>query len=94
MKMLVKVACLCYSGSMDFFQIVFHFKSKLVEMVTKQISSKTKLILFENQIQTASTSPCRTQVQPAASFLVCSLIFIEYKNFSWLPILKKKNINK
>jgi len=36
-------------------------------------------ILFENQIQTASTSPCRTQVQPAASFLVCSLIFIEYK---------------
>ena len=23
--------------------------------------------------------PCRTQVQPAASFLVCSLIFIEYK---------------
>ena len=46
--MLVKVACLCYSGSMDFFQIVFHFKSKLVEMVTKQISSKTKLILFEN----------------------------------------------
>ena len=36
------------------------------------------LILFENQIQTASTSSCRTQVQPAASFLVCSLIFIEY----------------
>ena len=33
-------------------------------------------ILFENQIQTTSTSPCRTQVQPAASFLVCSLIFI------------------
>ena len=38
-------------------------------------------ILFENQIQTASTSPCRTQVQPAASFLVCSLIFIEYYIF-------------
>ena len=38
-----------------------------------------KLILFENQIQTTSASPCRTQVQPAASFLVCSLIFIEYK---------------
>ena len=37
------------------------------------------LILFENQIQTTSSSPCRTQVQPAASFLVCSLIFIEYK---------------
>ncbi len=38
------------------------------------------IILFENQIQTASTSPCRTQVQPAASFLVCSLIFIEYES--------------
>ena len=38
-----------------------------------------ELILFENQIQTTSTSPCRTQVQPAASFLVCSLIFIEYE---------------
>ena len=37
-------------------------------------------ILFENQIQTTSASPCRTQVQPAASFLVCSLIFIEYKS--------------
>ena len=46
--MLVKVACLCYSGSMDFFQIVFHFKSKLVGKVTEQITSKTKLILFEN----------------------------------------------
>ena len=44
MKMLVKVACLCYSGSMDFFQIVFHFKSKLVEKATEQISSKTKLV--------------------------------------------------
>ena len=37
------------------------------------------VILFENQIQTTSASPYRTQVQPAASFLVCSLIFIEYK---------------
>ena len=42
------------------------------------ISNFYKLILFENQIQTTSTSPYRTQVQPAASFLVCSLIFIEY----------------
>ena len=42
--MLVKVACLCYSGSMDFFQIVFHFKSKLVETATEQISSKIKLV--------------------------------------------------
>ena len=37
------------------------------------------LILFENQIQTMSASPYRTQVQLASSFLVCSLIFIEYK---------------
>ncbi len=42
------------------------------------ISNFYKLILFENQIQTTSTSPYRTQVQPATSFLVCSLIFIEY----------------
>ena len=42
------------------------------------VLKKYKLILFENQIQTTSTSPCRTQVQPAAGFLVCSLIFIEY----------------
>ncbi|CEY29094.1 extracellular solute-binding protein [Streptococcus pneumoniae] len=39
------------------------------------------LILFENQIQTTSASPYRTQVQLAASFLVCSLIFIEYYMF-------------
>ena len=39
-------------------------------------------ILFKNQIQTTSALPCRTQVQPAASFLVCSLIFIEYKRLS------------
>ena len=44
----------------------------------KSKSGRHWFILFENQIQTTSTSPCRTQVQPAASFLVCSLIFIEY----------------
>ena len=38
------------------------------------------VILFENQIQTTSASPYRTQIQPAASFLVCSLIFIEYQS--------------
>ena len=42
-----------------------------------------QLILFENQIQTTSALPYRTQVQPAASFLVCSLIFIEYKHSDW-----------
>ena len=48
--------------------------------MTKELqSSRYIVILFENQIQTTSASPYRTQVQPAASFLVCSLIFIEYK---------------
>ena len=42
-------------------------------------ASNLPLILFENQVQTTSASPYRTQVQPAASFLVCFLIFIEYK---------------
>ena len=45
-------------------------------------SGVKQLILFENQIQTtsalsATSKPCFEQ--PAASFLVCSLIFIEYK---------------
>ena len=44
MKMLVKYLILCYSESMDFFQIIFHFKSKLAEKATDQISSKTKLV--------------------------------------------------
>ena len=44
-----------------------------------KFADRFRIILFENQIQTTSTSPCRTQVQPVASFLVCSLIFIEYK---------------
>ena len=45
------------------------------------------LILFENQIETTSASPCRTQVQPAASFLVCSLIFIEYKEHALASLI-------
>ena len=49
------------------------------------------LILFENQIQTTSASPCRTQVQPAASFLVCSLIFIEYKEHVFAQLILGKN---
>ena len=58
------------------------FISQTVQLNNSQITRKLRqniVILFENQIQTASTSPCRTQVQPAASFLVCFLIFIEYK---------------
>ena len=35
---------------------------------------------LRKSLQTTSASPCRTQVQPTASFLVCSLIFIEYKS--------------
>ena len=34
---------------------------------------------LRKSLQNVSTSPCRTQVQHAASFLFCSLIFIEYK---------------
>ena len=37
---------------------------------------------LRKSLQTASTLPCRTQVQPATSFLVCSLIFIEYETKS------------
>ena len=37
------------------------------------------LILFENQSQTMSTSPCLTLVMPSACFLVFFLIFIEYE---------------
>ena len=44
----------------------------------KEVPLVLNFILIENQIQATSASPCRTQVQPAASFLVCSLIFIEY----------------
>ncbi|ONK25593.1 hypothetical protein BVE84_05360 [Streptococcus azizii] len=50
------------------FPIAFYIHSPL----------KLSLILFKNQIQTTSASPCRTAVQPSASFLVCFLIFIEY----------------
>ena len=54
---------------------------------TLEFHSSYNIILFENQIQTTSASPCRTQVQPAARFLVCSLIFIEYKNRFMLTII-------
>ena len=37
---------------------------------------------LRKSLQTASTLPCRTQVQPATSFLVCSLIFFEYETKS------------
>jgi len=50
----------------------------LISMLYTRVINIKHLILFENQIQTTSASPCRTQVQPAARFLVCSLIFIEY----------------
>ncbi len=40
---------------------------------------------LRKSLQTASTLPCRTQVQHAASFLVCSLIFIEYETKSQTP---------
>jgi len=33
---------------------------------------------LRKSLQTTSASPYRTQVKPTASFLVCSLIFIDY----------------
>ncbi|WP_173274407.1 hypothetical protein [Streptococcus sp. 68] len=45
---------------------------------------------LRKSLQTTSTSPCRTQVQPAASFLVCSLIFIECKVLPGLAALTEK----
>ena len=50
----------------------------LVYSLPAMLNRLRLFILFENQIQTTSASPYRTQVQLAASFLVCSLIFIEY----------------
>ena len=57
-----------------FFKNMFRLRRELGE----SNGGRHWFILFENQIQTTSTSPCRTQVQPAVSFLVCSLIFIDY----------------
>ena len=56
-----------------------HSQSLICVVLSLQSDWSLCMILFENQIQTTSTSPCRTQVQPVASFLVCSLIFIEYE---------------
>ncbi len=53
-----------------------------IHYIINLMNNLKNVILFENQIQTTSASPCRTQVQPAAIFLVCSLIFIEYMHFS------------
>ncbi len=50
-----------------------------IQKIEKLLRDSSYVILFENQIQTASASPYRTQVQPAASFLVCFLIFSEYQ---------------
>ena len=57
--------------------IIYSLKS--VQSYPTYFSYMGFLILFKNQIQTTSASPCRTWVQPSASFLVCSLIFIEYQ---------------
>ena len=57
--------------------IIYSLKSE--QSYPTYFSYMVFLILFKNQIQTTSASPCRTWVQPSASFLVCSLIFIEYQ---------------
>ena len=63
------------------------------ECYTNSVKVLAQLILFENQIQTTSALPCRTQVQPAASFLVCSLIFIEYKIQIYTNTSVKKRVS-
>ena len=59
----------------------FDGQEKTLEL-GKPIKEK-RMVFYSNtlrkSLQTTSASPCRTQVQPAASFLVCTLIFIEYK---------------
>ena len=46
---------------------------------------------LRKSLQTTLASPYRTQVQLTASFLVCFLIFIEYKNLHLL-FFKKSSI--
>ena len=47
-----------------------------------------KVNTLRKSLQTTSALPCRTQVQPATSFLVCSLIFVEYnlRLVSWFAL--------
>ena len=45
---------------------------------------------LRKSLQTTSASPCGTQVQPAASFLVCSLIFIKYYLDNMRRTMKEK----
>ena len=71
---------LCVACFIDIFQLEYSNALLVILISDYDLLLEKTIILFENQIQTASTSPCRTQVQPAASFLVCSLIFIEYES--------------
>ena len=71
---------LCVSCFIALLQLVSSNALLVILISDYDLLLEKTIILFENQIQTASTSPCRTQVQPAASFLVCSLIFIEYES--------------
>ena len=59
-----------------------------IQKIEKLLRDSSYVILFENQIQTASASPYRTQVQLTASFLVCFLIFIEYKSSNHFEVSK------
>ena len=57
----------------------FDGQEKMLEL-GKPIKER-RMVFYSNtlrkSLQTTSASPCRTQVQPAASFLVCTSIFIE-----------------
>ena len=71
-----------YCHSRLFFALFCLFFTRLFYHLLSFITSEYRNTLRES-LQTTSASPCRTQVLSVASFLVCSLIFIEYKK----PIL-------
>ncbi len=55
-------------------------ENKNDELSGLRLRSDSFLVALRKSNSNHSASPYRTQVQPAASFLVCSLIFIEYQS--------------
>ena len=55
-----------------------------VGLLTSSVLSATSKQCFELTSSVSSTTSKQRFEQPAASFLVCSLIFIEYKHSGWI----------
>ena len=53
-------------------------------LLTSSVLSATSKQCFELTSSVSSTTSKQCFEQPAASFLVCSLIFIEYKHSDWI----------